>query len=270
VGLTANFRAETRAAIAAVRAALLVVQSRHGAQDVRRKGSRDLVTGTDLAAQAAMQRVLHEYDAAIAFVGEEGDARVPEAGRYWLVDPLCGTANFAAELPLFAINVALVEGGHVAIGVVADGATGEIHVAERGQGAYHLEREERLQVNPNASQVSLDPTLPGPDKLSRFGAELAIGALRQGQPGLRVLGTTLALIYLARGRLAAAVYVNDGLPVHFAAGLLIAEEAGAIITDERGQPWQVMGPIYIAAANGELHEALRELAQHTADALQSD
>ncbi|HET6319628.1 MAG TPA: inositol monophosphatase family protein, partial [Chloroflexota bacterium] len=112
--------------------------------------------------------------------------------------------------------------------------------------------------------------LPGPDKLSRFGAELAIGALRQGQLVVRILGTTLALIYLARGRLAAAIYVNDGLPVHFAAGLLIAEEAGAIVTDERGEPWQVMGPIYIAAVNREIHEPLRALAEHTADALRSD
>ncbi len=247
-----------------------MVQSRQDAHDVRLKGPRDLVTGTDLAAQVAMEQVLRDYDATIAFVGEEGDSRIPEAGRYWLVDPLCGTANFAAKLPLFAINVALVEAGHVAIGVVADGATGEIHVAERDRGAYLLEPEERLRVNPNARPVSLDPMLPGPDKLSRFGAELAIAVLQHGQLAVRTLATTLALIYLARGRLAAAVYVNDGLPVHFAAGLLIAEEAGAIVTDERGAPWQVLGPIYIAAANREVHEVLRALAQHTADALQAD
>ncbi len=265
-----RFRAETRAAIAAVEAGLAVVLSRQDAEDVRFKGPRDMVTGTDVAAQAAIERVLRDYDAAIAFVGEEGDpATVPDARRYWLVDPLCGTSNFAAELPFFAVNVALVEDDKVTIGVVADGTTGEVHVAERGGGAFLLGGEQ-LKVNPKARPVSLDPILPGPARLSRFGTELAIRVLADARYGVRILATTLSLIYLARGRMAAAVYVCGGLPVHFAAGLLIAEEAGAIVTDERGEPWQLFGPIYIAAANPEVHRFLQRTAQETVAAITGD
>jgi myo-inositol-1(or 4)-monophosphatase len=292
------FRAEAMAAIAAVRAGLAIVQRRQDAEHVRLKGPRDLVTGTDLAAQAAIERVLREHDPEIAFVGEEdaeddegeegadreksvedakgdegekraGERALPRQGRYWLVDPLCGTNNFAAEVPFFAINVALVDDGRVMLGVVADGSTGEIHVAERGKGAFLLNGGDRspLRVNPRASLVSVDPMLPGPGWLRRFDGEVATRVIAEARHSVLILGSTLALVYLARGRLAAAVYACTGLPVHFAAGLLIAEEAGAIVTDEQGNPWQLLGPIYIASANSQVHEELRGIAQSTVHAL---
>jgi myo-inositol-1(or 4)-monophosphatase len=298
VSVEAIFRAEAMAAIAAVRAGLAIVQRRQDAEQVRVKGPRDLVTGTDLAAQAAIERVLREHDPEIAFVGEEGAAddewegaeddesdegaksdegekrasgerALPRQGRYWLVDPLCGTNNFAAEVPFFAINVALVDDGRVMLGVVADGSTGEIHVAERGKGAFLLNGGDRspLRVNPRASLVSVDPMLPGPGWLRRFDGEVAIRVIAEARHSVLILGSTLALVYLARGRLAAAVYACTGLPVHFAAGLLIAEEAGAIVTDEKGNPWQLLGPIYIASAHSQVHEELRGIAQSTVRAL---
>jgi myo-inositol-1(or 4)-monophosphatase len=253
------------AALEAVRAGLAVVQARVGAHDVRLKGPRDPVTGTDLAGQAAIENVLRRRTPTIAFVGEEGDARVPDSGDYWLVDPLCGTGNFAAGLPLYAINVALVKGGEVTIGVAADGVTGEVYAAERGRGAW-LSSGEQLKVNPRAWIVSLDFGLPGPGKLKRFGDEFCVRVLAEHELEVVMLSTTLALEYLARGWLAGAVYVCEGPPVHFAAGLRIAEEAGAIVTDEHGQPWRVAGPIYVAAANPTLHA---ELCRHSLKAVEA-
>lgn len=269
IWLMPEFRAETQAAIEAVRAGLTIVQGRVGAGEVTFKGPRDIVTGTDLRAQAAIQEVLNRRFPRIAFVGEEGlDQRVPETGSYWLVDPLCGTSNFAAGLPFFAINIALVEDGRVSLGVVADGTTGDIYVAERGGGAWC--GEGRLRVNPEARAVSLDPILQGPGKLRNFGTEFAIRVLAEQRHGVRILATTLALEYLARGSLAASVYQNNGIPVHFAAGLVLAEEAGAIVTDENGGPWQLFGPIYVAAANPKLHAELTAIARRVVAALIAD
>jgi myo-inositol-1(or 4)-monophosphatase len=270
---TPAFRNETRAAVEAVRAGLAVVLAREGAADVRLKSPGDLVTGTDVAGQAAIQRVLQRREPSIAFVGEEGDhAHIPETGRYWLVDPLCGTNNYAAGLPFYAVNVALVEDGRVCVGVVGDGVTGEVYAAQRGLGAWLLSDGDArpVRVDPGAQVVSLDPILPGPGSLKQFGVEIAIRALAEQRWSVRILSTTLALVYLARGSLGGAVYVCDGLPVHFAAGLLLAEEAGAIVTDESGKPWSTFGPIYVAAAAAELHEELRALAAMTVEALGMD
>jgi myo-inositol-1(or 4)-monophosphatase len=261
-----EYRAETQAAIEAVRAGLEIVQGRLGADEVTFKGPRDIVTGTDLRAQAAIKDVLARHFAGIPFVGEEGpDQRVPEAGSYWLVDPLCGTSNFAADLPLVAINVALIEDGHVTVGVVADGTTGDVYIGQKGAGAWR--GDQRLRVNPDARAMSLDPILEGPGKLKNFGTEFAIRILAEQRHGVRVFASTLALEYLARGSLAASVYQNNGIPVHFAAGLLLAEEAGAIVTDENGNPWQLFGPIYVAAASPTLHAELAGIAQRVVETL---
>jgi len=265
-----DLRPETRAAIEAVRVGLEVVVAREGADDVHAKGEHDLVTGTDLLSQAAIKRVLEEHEPSIAFVGEEGEAVTPHSDRYWLVDPVCGTGNFAAGLPFYAVNVALVEGGRVTLGVVGDGVTGEVYVAERGQGAWLLTESgaDRLRVDPHARIVSVDENLAGPGRLARFGVEFALRVLAEQRLQVRMLATTLCLAYVARGSMGGAVYVCGELPVHFAAGLLLAEEAGALVTDENGGPWQVFGPVYVVAANEEVGVELRRHALRTVQTLQ--
>jgi myo-inositol-1(or 4)-monophosphatase len=202
---------------------------------------------------------------------ESGKDRIPEFGRYWLVDPLCGTSNFAAGIPLYATNIALVEDNQVTIGVVADGVTGEIYVAQRGEGAWLLEqRPQRLMVDANALPVNVDPGLPGPGKLGPFSTEFALRVIAEGRLDVRILSTTLPLAYLARGRLGAAVFACAAPPVHVAAGLLVAHEAGARVTNEVGEPWNVFGPIHIAAANATIHDELRRIAARVVAMLTTD
>src|SRR4051794_17948198 len=102
-------RAETTAALAAVRAGLDVALSRTGAEHVQFKAGVDIVTGADIAAEQAIRRVLEQRCPGLPIVGEEGGGDVPEAGgAYFLVDPICGTRNYASHLALFCTNVALV------------------------------------------------------------------------------------------------------------------------------------------------------------------
>src|SRR5260370_31163997 len=133
----ADLRVETRDALAALRAALPIVQQRRGATDVGEKALNDLVTGSDVLVQSVLRETLHERQPGVAFLGEEGTPDVaPDAPRVWLVDPICGTTNYAVGIPLFAINVALVEDGQIVLSAVADGGTGELYAAERGSGAW--------------------------------------------------------------------------------------------------------------------------------------
>jgi myo-inositol-1(or 4)-monophosphatase len=258
----APVRPETTAAITGLRAALAIVRARQGADDVHAKGERDIVTGTDLAAQATIERVLREHQPDCVFVGEEGDARAPDSGRYWLVDPVCGTANFAAGLPLYAINIALVEDGRVALAGVADGATGDLYVAERGAGAWLLGAgsPERLRASGASGLVSLDPNLAGPDELRPFGQAFAVRVLAAGRWDVRMLATTLVLAYVASGKLAAAVYAASNPRVHLAAGLLLAHESGALVTSERGTDWTLEDDVYVVAATPGLHRDLQVMA----------
>jgi fructose-1,6-bisphosphatase/inositol monophosphatase family enzyme len=70
----------------------------------------------------------------------------------------------------------------------------------------------------------------------------------------------LALPYVAAGHIAGAIYAAGASPVHRAAGLLLAEEAGARITDAQGHPWQLNSPVVVLAASAELHAQLLAVA----------
>src|SRR6266545_2691865 len=129
-------RPETLAALIAVRAGLTVAQQRTGADQIASKGGIDIVTGADIAAEDAIRRVLAERFPQVPVVGEEGGDPQPERGPYWLVDPICGTRNYASHLAAYCTNVALIEDGVATIAVVGDGGTSALCYAERGRGAF--------------------------------------------------------------------------------------------------------------------------------------
>jgi fructose-1,6-bisphosphatase/inositol monophosphatase family enzyme len=85
--------------------------------------------------------------------------------------------------------------------------------------------------------------------------------LQSGRWDVRMFATTLVLAYVASGRLAAAVYASDGPSVHLAAGLLLAQEAGATVTDEGGDDWDLDSSVYVAAATPEMNRELQVIAE---------
>ena len=96
-------------AIEAAAAGAAEVRERYGGRLERyAKEGTDFATSADLASEAAIRKVLAEHRPGDAMLGEEGGRTGPShADREWLVDPLCGTRNFAAQTPLVAVNVAL-------------------------------------------------------------------------------------------------------------------------------------------------------------------
>lgn len=116
----------------AVRAALSaaeIIRERYGRSlDRVDKGGGDFATEADLAAEQAIHEVLRAACPDDAITGEETGASGPEdARRRWLVDPLCGTLNYAVRTPLVAVNVALRDGGRVRVAASADPFSGETY-----------------------------------------------------------------------------------------------------------------------------------------------
>jgi myo-inositol-1(or 4)-monophosphatase len=254
-----DLRRETRVAIDAVEQALALTLARAGADDVTFKGARDLVTATDVAVEDAVRNLIAERFGT-AVVGEERGGS--EAPSYWLVDPICGTRNFASGMPLYSVNLALIEHGEVAAAVVGDPSTGEILVAERGRGAWALaaEGDRRLAVSADTQTIVIEDSHADPDPARRERAARAVAnAIRAFRWDIRAFSTTLALAYVAAGRVAAYVLFWTSA-VHVAAGSLVASEAGAVVSDVDGRPWTVESDSIVAAAAPELHRDLLELA----------
>jgi len=200
------FHPETLIAIDAVERALELARRGVGRADTTAKGGRDLVTATDLAVEDAVRGIVSHALGSLV-VGEERGGEAPADGSpYWLVDPICGTRNFASGTPMYCVNLALVEGGRVTVAVVGDPSTGEIHVAERGRGARALkDGARRALTTSDESRTIVIEDGKSTGARREHAAQFTAAAIRADRWDFRSLGTTLALAYVAAGRISAYV-----------------------------------------------------------------
>jgi myo-inositol-1(or 4)-monophosphatase len=201
-------------------------------------------------------------------VGEERGGEAPTDGSpYWLVDPICGTRNFASGIPLWCVNLALVEDHHVKLGVVGDGSTGEVCVAERGAGAFARETADddwsRLATSAESQAVAIEDSRSAGAR-REHAARYLEAAVCEDRWDLRALGTTLSLAHVAAGRMAGYVLFWS-TPIHSAAGVLLAAEAGATVSQVDGWPWTLESDWLVVSAAPEVHRELLRIARAVAD-----
>ncbi len=253
-GRTAErFLPETRAAIEAAEAAGRVLLRTLGhVSGVRFKGSKDLVTAADLAAERCIGRMLRRRFPDIGFLGEEGRSADGPGGR-WIVDPLDGTIGYIAGLPVFGVSIALERGGTIEAGVILLPRLGELFVAERGRGAWLDGR--RLHVSRRANLADCVLALWHNDSVwqSRSLRE-RIARLALRVRSLRIFGAAFSLAYVAAGRLD-GYWEQSAFPWDVAAGGLLVREAGGRVTDGMGRPFDP-GQRTILASNGRIHRHL--------------
>lgn len=204
---------------------------------VQRKALGDYASKADLAAEEAIAAVLARAGDRYGFVGEETGTRKPDARRRWVVDPLDGTSNFIWGIPYFAVSIALCDDEGEILGVVLDPLRDEMFTAVRGQGARMNGKElTRLEEKkPEESIISLSMPIHGQLKsMDRSSFFRALDTITNETAGIRRLGSAaLDLAYVGAGRLNG--YFEDGLSHYdYAAGKIIAQEAGALVTSLSG------------------------------------
>ncbi|MDQ7904935.1 inositol monophosphatase family protein [Phytohabitans sp. ZYX-F-186] len=247
-------------AIAAAEAGAAVVRARFGQPlDRYAKSGRDFATAADIESEKAILDVLRAARPGDAVLAEESGADGdPGADRVWLVDPLCGTHNFAARTPLVAVNVALRTGGEVTAAASADPFGGEVFWTDGAVARVRVDGADR-PLTPDAAvplvDVNLEPPFAnGPG----FRAVRLLGDVAFTQRfGPRVSSSTLALLWVAAGRRAGFVSDSDLRDnVHFAAPVAVCRAAGCVVTGLRGQPVYEGAGGLVAAADRETHDAL--------------
>jgi len=244
-----------KTAIEAAKQAGRVIAKRYSApHTITLKGCRDLVTDVDTAAEAAILSLIRARFPDHTIISEEAGGNKISRGYTWVVDPLDGTTNYAHGHPVFAISIAVLEGGEPLIGVIHDPLRDQLFVAQRGNGA-------RLNGAPvHVSHVAnLCNALLGTDwGHSNEVRERMLIYLRRVAPRcgtVRMLGSaTLALAYVAAGWLDA--YFQLSLKSwDAAAGMLIVTEAGGRCTTLEAESYRVGLPGCLAS-NGLIHDEL--------------
>jgi len=251
-----EFRPETLVAVEAVKHALGI--ARHGveAPGITVKDGRDLVTERDVAVEDAIRRMVVD-GLGFSVVGEErGGEATADGAPYWLVDPICGTRNFASGIPLYCVNLALVEENAITVAVIGDPSTGDLHVAERGRGAWVLNDDTRSRLTPSDGSLTIVvEDGKSKDRRRERAARFTAAAIRADRWDFRSLGTTLALPYVTAGRISAYVVFWISA-IHAGAGSLLVTEAGGIVSDIDGRPWTIRSDSLVASATPGLHEEL--------------
>ncbi|WP_028612437.1 inositol monophosphatase family protein [Paenibacillus harenae] len=236
----------------------------------------DLVTEIDKGSERLIRNLIMTHFPHHSFLGEEGvepgpaasakaleDAR--EAEYLWIVDPIDGTTNFVHGFPFFCVSIALAHNGAVIVGVVYDPMKDELFVAERGKGAYvhgkrmHVSREETLRGSLVATGFPADHEYALPVNLK------GIQAVAPQVRNLRIAGSAaMHMAYVAAGRLSG--FWEIGLNSwDLAAGSLLVEESGGVVSDTNGNPYQ-LGVRNVVASNGLIQqELITALAEAQAD-----
>jgi len=246
-------------AVTAAEAGAAVVRAKYGAPLAHfAKSPMDFATDADLEAERAILDILRAARPGDGFLGEEAGAVGPAATRTWLVDPLCGTLNYAARTPLVSVNVALRDNGSSTVAAVADPLAGEVLWTDGRQAQLRHDGVDE-PLAPSARTRLVDVNLDGPyPNADWFRAVQLLAAPEFGAAfGPRVSSTTLALAWVAAGRRAG--YVTDGHlrdSVHFTSGIALCQAAGCVVTGLRGQPLHTGVEGLVAAADPQTHAAL--------------
>jgi myo-inositol-1(or 4)-monophosphatase len=219
---------------------------------VSKKGPADFVSNADTRAEQVLFEELSKGRPGYGFLMEErGAVEGTDKTHRWVVDPLDGTLNFLHGLPHFAISVALEREGELIAGIVYDVAKDELFHAEKGRGAWAVDRrgERRLRVAAR-SKLAEALIVTGMPFLGKPGHETFLAELARmmaATAGVRRSGSAaLDLAYVASGRYD-GFWERNLAPWDIAAGALLVREAGGFAQEIDGGDFMKSGSI--AAAN---------------------
>lgn len=220
------------------------------------KGEVDLVTEADRAAEQLIVELILQRFPDHDILAEEEGMQSRGSDHRWIIDPVDGTTNFAHGFPWFAISIGLEIRGELVLGVVYNPCSKEFFLAERGLGASLNGRPVRVSAVNALPMALLATGFPYDRKQSDVNNYDHFISFQQSAQACRRPGAaSLDLACVAAGRF-------DGYwemklkPWDVAAGVLLVEEAGGMVTDFDGMPMRLDGSECLAS-NGRLHGAMQ-------------
>ncbi|MCE4956908.1 inositol monophosphatase family protein [Macrococcoides caseolyticum] len=220
-----------------------------------KSNANDLVTNMDKATeQFLFDRIQHVYpDHRI--IGEEGSGKniVDIEGVIWIIDPIDGTLNFVHQQENFAISIGIFIDGKKYAGVVYDVMRDILYEARAGHGAFKNGEPIGMLDNTalQTSIISMNPNWLTKD----FTKAIYVPIVKDARSARSYGSAALDFAYVATNKINA--YVTLRLhPWDFAGGLIIVEEVGGVVTNQLGEPLNLLTANSILVANPSLHEEI--------------
>jgi myo-inositol-1(or 4)-monophosphatase len=226
-----------------------------GRRRIRFKGSgtTNVVTEMDRASEDMIVRRLRREFPDHAIVAEEGGAH-GDSPCCWHIDPLDGTTNYAHGLPIWSVSIAYAVRGRVEAGAIYAPTFGTLFWAQRGHGAFRNGQPIRVSRTNRMGEALLATGFPYREPMRSMNLRYFAAFMTRTQALRRPGSASLDIAWVASGALDGYWEFSLG-SWDIAAGILLAEEAGARVSDFRGRPVDLsVGQVLMA--NPRLHRQM--------------
>ena len=219
------------------------------------KEDTSIVTIADKESEQVIKKIISTNFPTHSILGEETGLTQNGGDFTWHIDPVDGTRNFSNGIPIFCVSIALEKNGGLFLGVIYNPITRSLFFAEKGKGAYL--NENKISVSKDDIHHSIVTVSPGTgDGAKELLLELYYNLPKVVRSVRNLACTAMELAYIARGGLEANIQL--GLNTYdFAAGVLLVQEAGGMVTDLDGGKWNFPENRFIVS-NGLFHNRLVE------------
>jgi len=231
-------------------------------QRIRRHFPEDTVFGEEFGrvdANSGMASLPAASESSGSGNGHQDTTHRLQGGRVWHLDPIDGTLNFALGLPNFCTSIALMDGEQILVACVYSPLHREGFSASLGEGTRLNGQQIRVSERATLAEAIISAQLQKGGRYVQNPALLQAILLKTMK--MRRFGTiALEMAYLAAGRYDAMIAAR-GRPQQLydvAAGILLIQEAGGRVTDQRGDRYRPYATDLVAS-NGWVHEELIEL-----------
>lgn len=221
-----------------------------------KKSFSDLVTIVDKSVEEFLVTKILEKYPNHGILGEEGFFKedIQSLETIWIIDPIDGTTNFIQDIPYYAISIGIMHKGEEIMGLVYNPITDELFFAHKGNGAFLNNQPLKLENSLSINEAVISTSMFWEDVETKSQLSSAIINIYHDTRGLRMLGgAALGLCDVARGRLNA--YIMPMLSAwDFAAGKVILQEAGGIVTRLNGEDFLMNEKGSVIATHPDIHE----------------
>lgn len=223
------------------------------------KEDKSFVTKADKESETAIITHIKKYFPDHSILSEESGEDKRGSPYQWIIDPLDGTANFVNGIPLFAVSIAVLKDGVPNVAVVYNPVGDSLYAAEIGKGTFW--NRKRVTVSDGGKDHAVITFAPG--KKSKKELNALFSNVERFVKSKRYLGcAALDLAYVARGGTEGVFFLGLN-KWDYAAGVLLVSEAGGLITDFSGKPWNFGSSDFFIASNGKVHDVLLKLVKST-------
>ena len=229
-----------------------------GTLTIKSKNFNDFVSEVDVAAERAIIDTLKDAYPSHGFLGEESGSTSHQSDFIWIIDPLDGTTNFLHNFPQYCVSIALQHKGEITQAVIYEPNRNDLYTATKGRGAFLNDKRIRVSKCDKLQEALIGTGFPFRDFKYLDDYLHMFKSMIQKTTGIRRAGSAaLDLAYVASGALDG--FWEIGLsPWDIAAGGILIQEAGGIVTDLSGQTgWLESGNILVASP--KIHDDMQAI-----------